>query len=263
MLRRMSLLALTVVFILGVAGIASAATTWDFATDYMTETSNGSYDPAVRSPWDTGYMNGTAFVANGYFQWESGHETMATWNQASSHDALGHDWKNTGDSALNLDLGYSHYTQLEPGQAGLRIGNSAKNEAAAWTAPAAGWYAVSAVFSDQDQWLTTSTQVDVYKNTTSVFTGHIGGYIGSVANGYSDGADGPTGTTRSATYNGVVQLAQNDVLTFVAADTVSMTWVGTAITVSETTAPSPEPSSMILVASGLIGLLAYAWRKRK
>jgi hypothetical protein len=28
-------------------------------------------------------------------------------------------------------------------------------------------------------------------------------------------------------------------------------------------APAPEPSAIVLVATGLIGLLAYAWRKRK
>ena len=27
--------------------------------------------------------------------------------------------------------------------------------------------------------------------------------------------------------------------------------------------PTPEPSTIVLVAAGLFGLLAYAWRKRK
>jgi hypothetical protein len=33
--------------------------------------------------------------------------------------------------------------------------------------------------------------------------------------------------------------------------------------VTFTTTPAPEPSSLVLLASGLIGLAAYAWKKRK
>lgn len=33
--------------------------------------------------------------------------------------------------------------------------------------------------------------------------------------------------------------------------------------VTYTTTPAPEPGSLLLLATGLIGLLAYAWRKRK
>ena len=30
-----------------------------------------------------------------------------------------------------------------------------------------------------------------------------------------------------------------------------------------TVAPTPEPSTLLLAGTGLLGLLAYAWRKRK
>jgi hypothetical protein len=39
---------------------------------------------------------------------------------------------------------------------------------------------------------------------------------------------------------------------------------GTYVTeYTDTPAPAPEPSTLVLLASGLIGLAAYAWRKRK
>jgi hypothetical protein len=35
------------------------------------------------------------------------------------------------------------------------------------------------------------------------------------------------------------------------------------VRVTATPTATPEPSTLVLLASGLIGLLAYAWRKRK
>jgi len=40
------------------------------------------------------------------------------------------------------------------------------------------------------------------------------------------------------------------------------TWIGVD-NVSLTFTPAPEPSALVLLAMGLFGLLAYAWRKRK
>ena len=37
----------------------------------------------------------------------------------------------------------------------------------------------------------------------------------------------------------------------------------TVALISSPWAATPEPSALLLAASGLIGLLAYAWRKRK
>jgi hypothetical protein len=40
-------------------------------------------------------------------------------------------------------------------------------------------------------------------------------------------------------------------------------WVGTAYVDIGPAPPAPEPSTLVLLGSGLLGLLAYAWRKRR
>jgi hypothetical protein len=115
-----------------------------------------------------------------------------------------------------------------------------------WTAPRAGTFDVSA------SWKTVSYgSVDVHlvleSGTTST------SLYSSIAN--------------SGTVGGVstqVVLAAGDVLNFLTGPNGGHNGDSTQFnaTIADVT-PSPEPSTVVLLLTGVIGLLAYAWRRRK
>lgn len=238
---------------------------WDYTSSYLTKSPDGYYSQADWAPWSTGYMSGDTFTAFNHFGYPV--TNLAVWSQATSYDDYGHAWKNTGSSPITLDLGYLSEidlhvkAQLEAGQTGIMLGGTTRNTVIRWTAPTAGLYAVSAAFSKQDMWPLAPIDVSVSNGGTGLFASILDGYSGSAASNYTDGYDGPAGT-RNATYAGTVQLAQNDVLMFRCAahpgDT-ALNWVGTSFSIIAI----PEPTSIVLLAAGMLGLLAYAWRKRR
>jgi len=252
-----------VVAFLAIGSLACADTTsWDYASNFLAPSPDGSYSEAGWSPWSTGYISGGSFHSHNYFA-HPDFASVGVWSDNRQYDAYGHTWKNTSSSPVTQSLGPC-FAQLDPGKAGVMTGNTSGNAAIQWTAPAEGWYAVSALFTGASNWVETAhiTNVSVSKGSTSLFAGMVDGYIGSAAAGYTDGFDGDTGT-RSASYSGTSYLAMGDVLAFEVANghnPFNLCWVGTALSVTTTT---PEPSSIVLVASALVGLLAYAWRKRK
>jgi hypothetical protein len=140
-----------------------------------------------------------------------------------------------------------------------------------WTAPAAGTIAVNVTFSGANQlstdytgasnavslvWLTSggvSTQEDSYGSVTgSMYT-----FIGA--------SNTPPGSTHTYT-SSAIPVAAGDTLDFVVQGTSltatgGETRLGAAGSIVFT--PAPEPSTLALLTAGLIGLLCYAWRKRR
>ena len=68
-------------------------------------------------------------------------------------------------------------------------------------------------------------------------------------------------STRVASLNGWTLQQANGIDN--AGDIVGVGAVGGVTTAYLLTLPTPEPSTLLLAASGLVGLVAYAWRKRK
>ena len=119
-----------------------------------------------------------------------------------------------------------------------------------WTAPQAGKYNVSALWTDLGNGPTQypgteGVQVTLAKNGVSLF----GAFVALEDN------------IPSASTSQQVTLAAGDTLDFVVNSRGSQ-W--NDVTQLDATIQSvPEPSALVLLAVGLIGLLAYAWRKRK
>jgi hypothetical protein len=127
---------------------------------------------------------------------------------------------------------------------------------------------VDALFTGQDT--TNSANVHVLLNGdgnngrvftgTHLYDGTLDGNIGNAALGIAQ-----SGTAPSLSYSS----GENDILVH-AGDHIDFTidsgsagWnkdmTGLAVTITQT----PEPATMAMLVSGLVGLLAYAWRKRK
>ena len=140
-----------------------------------------------------------------------------------------------------------------------------------WTAPAAGTVVVNVTFDGANQttggytgtnhtvslvWLTSgavSTQEDSYGSVAGLMYTFIGA------------SSTPPGSTHNYT-SGTLTVAAGDTLDFVVQGTSltatsGETRLGAAGSIVFT--PAPEPSTLALLTAGLIGLLCYAWRKRK
>ena len=106
-----------------------------------------------------------------------------------------------------------------------------------WTAPSAGNWAVDALFTTTQEGNIGGT-IYVAKNGTEVFSHGVGNYLDS------------------SSYADTLSFAAGETLDFrVTGDK----FVRPEITISQV----PEPCSLVLVVLGGIGILAYAWRKRK
>jgi hypothetical protein len=163
---------------------------------------------------------------------------------------------NTGSSLANL--------YMEAGKVFLFEGVQNSDTAVRWTAPATGQYQVNAVFNDINMDANAATQtavVYVRKNGSQVWNTTLDGFSGTAAAGYAD----HTGTTWAANYSSLVTLAAGDTLDFVMNGGIGQdqNTDRTCVNFDATITATPEPASMVILATGLIGLLAYAWRKRK
>lgn len=107
-----------------------------------------------------------------------------------------------------------------------------------WTAPAAGTYGITAAFKDIRNTGDGSSQAYVCVNGAFVFTG--------LANAAG------------------VSWSPSQGIEVAVGDTVDFVTVGATVTMLDATISQvPEPSSILLLVAGILGLSVYAWRKRR
>jgi hypothetical protein len=267
------ILALAVVAVL-LAPAVAFGTLWDYASSFLTEDPpEAYYSQAAWSPWSAGFVSGGAFTAyDSYHLGDPGDISggyHGAWFQmpggTNGPGQQGAACKCVTDIPDAWSLGIpTAYYWIEPGKTVGLTGTTTHNSVVQWTAPEAGWYKADAVYTGQETPVDIlhASNVSIQSGGTSLSSGTVSGFIGTAAAGYTDGIDGYLGPGyRSATCSATKYLNAGQSFLFVMENpTGNMSWVGDALTVQTTT---PEPSSMVLLAVGLIGLLAYAWRKRK
>lgn len=225
----------TVVFAIAALGLslatAQAATlTYDVANDFS----------AINNPngaWSFGTFSGSTF--NAFSAPSVHHGVIQRWNGASSDPSV--DYNPSDSTVVASDWGTitwaPHAVLLNP------YGGAA---VARWTATTAGTADLNAVFTEA-QVAGTPPSVTIYRNNTQEWT-------------YGAWITGSTSDSTTATLSGL-SVAAGDTIDFVVSQNGSKT-IRLAATITETT-HVPEPSTLLLVATGLLGLMAYAWRKRR
>jgi hypothetical protein len=241
-MKRLETLA-AIVILLAVATTARAD--WQYARDYLATQNDSSV------AWQRGYLMGAEGET---FTCYNTHEvavadTLVGWHDASvGWDSYGNAVKNISGSDYDAAWG----TYYKAGQATVMSGTGGPWAAVRWTAPTAGYYNVSANWTNQR---TGGTDVTVtmrnnltlnwLPNSTATLT-EFAGTDSSVAAG-------------KFSYNNTLYFAAGQNLDFVVESNSTLPQVAgldariTAV---------PEPTAIVLFVSGMIGLLCYAWRKR-
>ncbi|MBI2843553.1 MAG: carboxypeptidase regulatory-like domain-containing protein [Armatimonadetes bacterium] len=208
MSRTSSLLLITMLILLAVA-LPCHAASWNFPADFSTASNPSgywsygfSYDGGLNTDL---YMNSYALTPT--------YPDVKYWAYtiAASRDWYGAVHKNTGASATNVwDLVY-----WEAGQGGM-VPEGAPNPdvVVRWTSPITGYVSINARFTGQHP-PGTKARVRVYKDTwverTLLLDREVRGFIGTAANGYTDG----NGTTREQVYSTTIAVSSGNFIDFV------------------------------------------------
>jgi hypothetical protein len=161
--------------IVGQANLTS--TTWyDAAADFSpTANPNGV--------WSYGWSSFGSVVFNLFsFSGNSGGSTGGGldmwWGSPGGLPDIGH------NGTLNTWTCCSSVS-VPPGQLEFHPGPSGENAIIRWTAPSAGYYTVSAIFTGMDYAGPTTTDVHVLQNGTAIFNGNVSGYSTTGAQSFS------------------------------------------------------------------------------
>jgi hypothetical protein len=228
--------------VLGLAAQVRADFTYNAADDFSaTSNPNGVWSYGAQSstvPF-TAYTTGRDWGVRtpstpGIECWDNGEVGVdAAFDPGVTHNstadlitAHGYRWP---ANALVLDL---HGSTNDTGYANVR-----------WTAPTAGVINVSATFTD------TAVEPGVFATPYVRINGGEFQSLGS-------GAATSTGVSWSST--GMEVMAGNTIDFLAVGNGGTLTRLDATITMTTV----PEPSAIVLLGSGILGLLAYAWRKR-
>lgn len=236
-----------------VAGLAAPtqATMWDFNADWAIVNQTGSV-------WETGCLTDDE---GNFHQFPSltNCEPAVRWDWNGDPDTHGCTNKNTTSSA------YENWSMYwEPGMTTLMPSYTQEWCTARFVAPVAGEYIITAKWTNQrtDGRATNARLLRGREAGETVwdavlFSEELNGFVGRAVNQYIDA----TGTNPTAEYSATLTLGAGQVLDFVTAPDMTYGFNTTGINVTISTIP--EPSTLVLSVLGIIGLLAYAWRRQK
>lgn len=249
-MKRLETLAAIVILLASTTTARTETTAWDYATDY-----SSTMNTSGVSAWQAGYLGG---MEGHFYLYESytipGSESLVRWDYYGDPDTRGCAVKN-----LSTTSAYENWSMYwEAGQATVMPGVAGFASAVKWTAPTTGQYSIVATWTDQR---TDGRSVAIEArfaedNGATLFSDTLEGFVGRKINNYSDAS----GTHQSATYSATLNLTAARALDFLVQKTGDgFNTTGLSVTITAV----PEPTTITLFVAGVIGLLCYAWRKRR
>jgi hypothetical protein len=117
-----------------------------------------------------------------------------------------------------------------------------------WTAPDDGVFSIAATFTGLDFIGPTTTDVHVLYDGKSVFDGLVEGF----------------GSVSAASFQGSLAVARGDTIDFTVGVGPDGTYDFDNTGLAAAIAPVPEPSTLLLLAVGTLGLMGWAcWRSKQ
>lgn len=248
--------------ILIATGVAQAETTWVLDDNWSTtDNSSGA------GKFSHGCLTGPEGTFNAFTNYSdaSGFGAAVRWDMSNQSgqdtDSSGNCVRNSSGAPYERTDWCNGGVYWETGKTYQMAGQNGSAVSTLWIAPAAGQYLVTATFTNP---LESGHESDVavrvggpaLSEGNTVWTSTLSGFVGKSVNNFSDAF----GTNPSATYSNTLTLSAGENLDFfVYGNRFNYNVVGLAVTITAI----PEPATCLMLATGVLGLLAYAWRGRK